>query len=334
MVGDRIREYAAGLGVEMIGFCDVEFSGELPEILKSRREKDMLSGFEEQDENVRIDVKALMPEAKTIIAIALPYKTIEPYKKKPYFSRASIGLDYHRVMRHKLELIGEFISSNYGGRCIAMCDTNPLVEREIAKKTGIGYQGKNTNIITERYGSFVFLGELITDLYIDRDVPIEDSCGSCEACLKACPANALERAYCLNAKKCLSFITQKKEQLTVEEIDKIGTRIYGCDICQEVCPKNCNKPLSKIKEFWPAEWNYNINEEKFLKMTNSEFKKTFGTTSSGWRGKAVLLRNMLIAMGNSGDKAYLKLLNETKEDRFKVYSDIAIKKILESDVNE
>lgn len=324
----KIREFGASIGIELMGFCDIDFSETLVNILKERRENNKLTGFEEQNENVRVDINAIMPTARTIISVALPYRTIELDTKRPHFSRASMGLDYHRVMRNKLQALGGFLYENYQADSIALCDTNPMVEREIAVKAGIGFQGKNNNIITDKYGSFIFLGELITNLFVDRDNPAVGSCGSCTLCIKACPSGALEQAYCLNGKRCLSFVTQKKEELTMEEIEKLGTRIYGCDTCQEVCPQNINKPLSKIKEFWPQEWNYNLGEKLFL-MTNKEFKETYGSTSSGWRGKQILIRNMIIAMGNSKKAEYLKPLEKLKAEKFKSYSEIAIKKILE-----
>lgn len=328
MIKDNIIKYASSIGIDCIGFSDTYFDDIFLNRLKERREAGHLSGFEEGDENVRIDINSLLENAKTIISIAIPYKTIEVDKSKPYLSKSSLGIDYHRILRNKLDSISEFIKNSYGARSVYFTDTGCLHDREVAKKCGIGFYGKNTSIITKEYGSFVFLGEIVTDLFIDRDVEIESKCGDCTLCLDACPTKALEKPYYLNAKKCLSFVTQKKEILTDYEIKKMGLRLYGCDVCQDVCPYNKNVKTSSVKEFYPDTWNINIDPDKILKMTNNEFKKYFGLTSSGWIGKKRFQRNMIIALGNSNNKSYIPLLESKLEDDYlKYYVEKSIKKL-------
>lgn len=325
MKQEEIREYAKTIGIEEIGFCDTSFSDAFLERLKERREKGCLSGFEEQDEKIRIRVDHLLENASTIISIALPYRTSEPDRTRPYISKSGVGNDYHKVVKEKLNLIAEFISLKYGGKSVVLCDTSPLHDREIAYKCGIGFYGKNNSIINPKYGSFVFLGELVTDVYIERSAVLEDSCGECTLCLKACPSKALEKPYFLNAKKCLSYVTQKKEQLTPLEIDLSGCRVYGCDTCQDVCPYNKKASGYGIKEFqYPV-----YNPMDMLKQSNREFKDTFGRTSAGWRGKRVLTRNLINAMGNSGRKEYIEILSNLKDNKpeFKYYIDIAMDKL-------
>lgn len=321
----EVKEYAKNIGIEEIGFCDIKFSEEFLQRLKERREQGYLSGFEEQDEKVRIRVDSLLENAKTIISIALPYRTSEPDRTRPYISKSGIGNDYHRVMKEKLNLLAEFIRLKYDGKSVALCDTSPLHDREIAYKCGIGFYGKNNNIINPRYGSFIFLGELVTDIYIERSTVLENNCGECTLCLKACPAKALEKPFFLNAKKCLSYLTQKKEQLTPQEMERLGCRVYGCDTCQDVCPYNKKADGYGIKEFQSPVYD----PMDMLVQSNKEFKNTFGRTSSGWRGKKVLTRNLINAMGNSGKKEYIKILRELehKNPEFKYYIDIAMDKL-------
>lgn len=333
VIKSEIIEFAKSIDIEYIGFGDIIFDEIFVKSLKERRESGHLSGFEEENENVRIDLNTLLPNVKTLIAIALPYKTIEMNKNKPYLSKSSFGIDYHYVLKKKLELLSQFIYNRFGGRCVYFCDIGPLADREIAKKCGLGFYGKNTNIITERYGSFVFLGEILTDIYIERNETLNNYCGECDLCIKACPVGAIEKPYYINAKKCLSYIGQKKEELSDTEIDNLGNRIYGCDTCQDVCPYNTKKVVSTVLEFYPEDWNYNINEEYILNMSNKDFKKTFFKTSSGWRGKGILKRNLIIAMGNSKNKGYIPMLQNIKDEKLIYYAKRSINK-LECDKNE
>ncbi len=323
----EIQRYAKSIGIEAIGFCDADFSQTFIERLKERKRLNCLSGFEEQDENVRVNVGSLLENASTIISIALPYKTSEPNKAYPYMSKSSMGIDYHKVIKEKLNLLADFISKKYGGKSIVLCDTSPLHDREIAYKCGIGFYGKNNNIINPLYGSFIFLGELVTDIYIERSISMESRCGDCSLCIKACPSKALEKPFFLNAQRCLSYVTQKKEQLTPEEISLAGCRVYGCDTCQDVCPYNRKAGECGIKEFSEPVYD----PMNMLYQSNKEFMNTFGMTSSGWRGRKVLTRNLINSMGNSGDKKYIEVLQELREKRpeLKYYIDIAIDKLMQ-----
>lgn len=335
-VKDEIVRYASEIGVDLIGFTEPSFPEQVKKILKARRLNGDLTGFEEQNEQLRTEPLRLMPSAKTIVSIALPYRTKDPDRTKPHFSRSSLGEDYHRVVEQRLGMLALFLKEHYGAESKLFCDTNPLLEREIARRAGLGFQGKNTSLITKKYGSYVFLGELLTELYIKPDDPITEECGSCRRCIDACPTSALDGAYRLSGRKCLSFLTQKKEALEKSEMERLGTRIYGCDTCQEVCPRNRDKNLSKIEEFWPHEWNYNINEEEFMNQTNKQFKASYGTLSAGWRGRGVLMRNLLIAMGNSGNQQYIEMISRINinSEKYKVYIEHAIEKLLRSEKNE
>lgn len=327
-IKSEIVQFANSLGIYYIGFSDIDFNSGFIEELLYRKEKGFLSGFEESDYLKRVDVKGLMKDAKTIISIAVPYKTIDIEKSKPYFSKSALGIDYHRVVIDKLSQLSEFIKEKYNGSCLYFCDIGPLADREIAKKCGIGFYGKNTCIITERFGSYVFLGEIVTDIYIERDGEKDLGCDSCDLCMRACPVQAIEMPYRLNAKKCLSYISQKKERLSLQEIDDLGTRIYGCDTCQDVCPYNRKAEKSNIKEFVPEKWNYDVDINYILNLSNKEFKSSFGLTSAGWRGKKIIMRNAIIAAGNSGREEYLTTLkNINADDEMKYYINIAIKKI-------
>ena len=313
-IKQQIVEYAKSIDIDTIGFSDINFSSEFYKALIERKNNGHLSGFEECDENKRCDVFALLDNASTLISIALPYRTCDADKTKPYFSKSTFGTDYHIIMKKKLKEVSDFIALKYNSKCVYFSDTGPLSDRETAKKCGIGFYGKNSSIITKTYGSFVFLGEIITDLYIERDKEIKSLCTNCTKCIDACPAGAIEKPYYINAKKCLSYLTQKKDNLETDEADKIGLRIYGCDTCQDVCPYNKSAAHSKLKCFIPDDWILNVDAENILNMTNSNFKKTFKLTSSGWRGLKTLKRNLVISMGNSLNDEYIPLLKKYIDD--------------------
>jgi epoxyqueuosine reductase len=323
----EIIKFANSIEIEYIGFGSIQFNTEFISRLRERRENGHLSGFEEDDELKRIDLNSLLNNVKTIISIALPYKTSEPDYNKPYFSKSSLGLDYHKVFKIKLELLEDFLHNKYGANSIGFSDIGPLHDRELAQKSGVGFYGKNTNIITQRYGSFVFLGEILTDLSIEVDGALESKCGECTLCIDACPVSAIEKPYYINAQKCLSYISQNKRNLTEDEIDKLGMRIYGCDTCQDVCPYNKTAVNSTLSEFMPVKWSKDAIKYDLLNMTNSRFKDTFANLTSGWRGKSLLKRNLIIAMGNSGIMDYLEILKKIKDEKLEYYIENAIKKL-------
>jgi epoxyqueuosine reductase len=297
-IKEEIISFARDIEIDLIGFCDINFDEGLINFLKEKRELGLLTGFEEENENKRTDIKKIMEDAQTIIAIALPYKTADINTKQIHISKSSIGLDYHIVLKEKLLKLCNFLIEKYGAKAVSFCDNNPLCEREIARKSGIGFIGKNNSLITKKYGSYVFLGEIITNIYIERDKAVENKCGSCTICLNACPSGALLKPWYIDPRKCISFLTQKKEELTDSEKKLLGLNIYGCDTCQDVCPYNKTAEYSKIEEFKPFGWEANINPDFILGLTNSEYKRTFKKVSCGWRGKRVLKRNTLIALEN------------------------------------
>lgn len=315
-----IGEEAGKIGIDMLGFASCELFTAVEKILKEREEKGYLSGFEEKDIQKRVNPRLAMEDCRTIIAAGISYNVKEDrvtkredYKYKCNISRSSWGIDYHIVLRGKLEKLSKFIEESFGGKCKYFVDTGPLVEREVARKAGIGYIGKNCALINPNFGSFIFLGEIITDLYIEPDSPLDDSCGDCDLCIKACPSGALCSPYEVNAKKCISYITQSRE-LPVECCESLGNNLYGCDICQKVCPKNKAARESVHKEFLPELWNYCPDAMDILELNNRKFLDTFKKTSSGWRGRKTLQRNAIIAMGNSKDRQFVPYIEKMLMD--------------------
>lgn len=321
---EMIKEEAERIGLDVIGFTSCRPFLETAEILRGREAAGYLSGFEESDIQKRTDPRLIMEDCSTIIAAGISYNVDqnkagikEYYAHKTRISRAAWGTDYHKVLKLKLDKLAVFINEGLGGNTKVFVDTGPLVEREVAKRAGIGYTGRNCSIINPRFGSFIFLGEILTDIRIEPDKPLEENCGDCNLCLKACPTGALCSPYTVNAKQCISYLTQSRD-LSCEEYGKIGSSIYGCDICQAVCPKNKGVSISRHGEFIPREWNLYPDAVDILEMDNKTFQETFKNTSAGWRGKKILQRNAIIAIANSGIRAgakyIVKMLDDSRKD--------------------
>ncbi|CAM2753309.1 tRNA epoxyqueuosine(34) reductase QueG [Hathewaya histolytica] len=301
---DKIKKFCNSLGLNNIGFIECKRFDDLEKFLKYKKEKGILNEFEEEDIEKRIDPKLLMKEGKTIISIAFPYFYEDVKKDLIYFSKYTLGMDYHIIVKEYLNKIGEYIVE-LGGNYKCFVDNNPLPERYIAMKSGVGFIGKNNCLITEEYGSYIFLGEIITDLYIEEDKPIKNKCGECNKCTKACPTKAIlnwdtknnASGINNNSNVCLSYINQKK-QLEDVWIKKIGGRIWGCDTCQDVCPFNQNIKKSNLEAFKPIEYMKKPNLEELSTLDKRTFNEKYKSIACSWRGKNILTRNTFIALKN------------------------------------
>ncbi|MPQ43192.1 tRNA epoxyqueuosine(34) reductase QueG [Clostridium tarantellae] len=293
----KILEYCKLQGLELVGFIRCRRFDELYNFYKERKEKGIENEFEEKDIEKRINPNHYMSTGKTIISIAFPYFHNVIYKDNG-FSLYTRGKDYHYVVSTYLNKICEYIKT-LGGEAKYFVDSNTLPERYIAYLSGIGFIGKNNMLITKDYGSYVFLGEIITDL--DINVVTERNlnninkfleCGKCNICYKECPTKAINKNI-KNCNICMSYITQKKE-IETDFLTLINGRIFGCDTCQSCCPYNRKIKFSNIEEFNPLEFTNETLTEKILSLNNKEFKETFKQTSCGWRGKNTLIRNAMI----------------------------------------
>lgn len=293
-IKDDILDYCNELGLDTIGFVKLRAFDEITEKLKLRAEMGLANEFEEKQIELRTNPEKLFMGGKTIISIAFPYLFNKEKKSGPYFSAYTLGLDYHRVIDIYLKKICRFIE-NSGGRCACFSDNNAIPERYIASLSGIGFLGKNNMLITKEYGSYVFLGEIITDLEIEEDKPIKQECGQCNLCINACPTKAIGGMG--NPNICLSYITQKKN-IENEWFMRMEGRLFGCDSCQAACPYNREVSLSRIKEFQPLDFMVKPDIYEIVSMNNSIFKEKYFSTASAWRGKSLLQRNAMIAISS------------------------------------
>ena len=195
-----------------------------------------------------------------------------------------------------LTLLEEFIMEHVPtAKVKSMVDTGELSDRAVAERAGIGWSAKNCSIITPEFGSYVYLGEMITNIPFEPDVPMEDECGDCTLCLDACPTGALIQGGQLNAQRCIAFLTQTKTSIPEEFRAKIGNRVYGCDTCQTVCPKNKGKHNFHQRAFHPDPELAKPLLQPMLSLSNRQFKEKFGHVSGSWRGKNPIQRNAIIS---------------------------------------
>ncbi|MCH1624347.1 tRNA epoxyqueuosine(34) reductase QueG [Fredinandcohnia quinoae] len=319
----EIIEYSKTIGIDKIGFASASVFDELKSRLIRQQELGYQSGFEEPVIEKRTNPELLLPQAKSIIAIALAYPSklkdaprSSKEERRGIFCRASWGEDYHHILRDRLQKLEAFIAEKVPeAKMKSMVDTGELSDRAVAERAGIGWSGKNCAIITPEFGSYVYLGEMITNIPFEPDTPIEDQCGSCTACLDACPTGALVQGGQIDAQKCVGFLTQTKGFLPEEYRTKIGNRIYGCDSCQTACPKNKRIDFHFHEEMEPDPEVVKPLLKPILSISNREFKETFGPLAGSWRGKKPIQRNAIIALGHFKDKTAIpELTMVLKED--------------------
>lgn len=286
----EVLNYCGKLGLDTVGFTECRVFNELKSYFQDRKERNLQNEFEEENIEKRVNPFLYLEDGKTIISIAFPYLFDDNFKDTISFSKYTRGKDYHLVVSDYLKRICQFIES-LGGKAVYLVDSNALPERYIAALSGIGFIGKNNLLITEKYGSYVFLGEIITDLEIEYDKPSESKCGDCRLCQNGCPTGAIKTEN--NPNICLSYITQKKE-IDDEWFSKFKGRIFGCDTCQRICPYNKDAAFSAIEGFRPKDFMDKINLQELINIDKKTFKEKYSGTSCGWRGKNILQRNALI----------------------------------------
>lgn len=291
---NKLKEFCKSIGINCVGIAGVGPYQDLENIIKDRTKKDFITGMEETSIEKRINPRASMENAESIIVCAFPYFVENIVDSN--LSKYCYGMDYHIVVKEKLQQIADYIDGEIEGfQYMIFADNGPLVDRYLASISGMGYYGINNNIITDEYGSFVFIGYIINNYYFEPDKKSEKSCVKCGKCITSCPGKAILGDFEMNPKKCLSYITQKKEDLSEDEkiALKNNKKIFGCDICQDVCPHNISISKTNIKEF-KEELIYNLKEEEINNISNKEFRRRYKEKAFSWRGKKIIQRNIEI----------------------------------------
>jgi epoxyqueuosine reductase len=260
--------------------------------------------------------------ARSIVMLAMNYRTLEPQQAvsgQGRVSRYAWGQDYHELIRHRLAQLETFLTAQSPrDRVRGVVDTAPLLEREFAQLAGLGWIGKNTLLLNKVMGSWFFLAALLTTAELDYDTPQEaDHCGACTACLDACPTGAFVQPYVLDARRCISYLTIEHRSAIAPDLrSQIGGWVFGCDVCQEVCPWNSRAPLSNERSFVATEGMNPLDLAELFKLDEAAFRHRF-RSSPLWRAKRRgLLRNAAIVLGNqrsaAGKAALVRGLNDAE----------------------
>jgi epoxyqueuosine reductase len=315
----RFKEYGLELGIDLVGVTGVEpFSATLAAVIE-RQQQGLYSPFGPADLAAACDPEQVLPGARSLIAIGLPYYQGEaPVLSgcRGYLSRSAWGIDYHRVVEGKLELLRDFLwSEASGSESICFVDTGPFFDKAVAWRAGLGCFANNTLLAT-KLGTWVYLGGILTKAELVPDCPSELDCASdCNRCVRSCPTGALVAPGVLDYTRCLSYLTQKKGYIPNKFRKAMGLRLYGCDTCQDNCVVNEQVPLTKHRQFYPVYVEHRPKLLSLLKMSKREFGAYFGFTSAGWRGRTIMQRNALIALGNWGDQDLVPEIQALLQDQ-------------------
>ena len=276
-----IKVEAKRLGFLSCGVSKAEFLEEEAPRLESWLNKNMHGNMQYMENNFdkRLDPTLLVEGSKSVISLTYNYYTdkLQQDTNAPKISKYAYGIDYHFVIKEKLKQLLEFIKSDIGevhGR--AFVDSAPIMEKAWAKKSGLGWIGKNSNLITQRVGSFYFIAELIVDLDLEADHAVTDHCGSCTACIDACPTEAITEPYQVDGSKCISYFTiELKDNIPSEFKGKFDHWMFGCDICQDVCPWNRFSKHHSQPLFNPKPESLSMSKKDWEEITQETFNKVF-----------------------------------------------------------
>ena len=322
---EQIKTHAQKLGFELVGITPAEESQTI-RLYEKWLEKGYAGkmGYLGKHLPLKRDPRHCLPEAKSVISLAINYYTLDPAQEqvenpaRGQISRYAWGDDYHEVIRAKIRELTEFIDEA-GGKELKQkiyVDTGPIIEREFAQKAGLGWIGKNTNFINWQSGSWYFLAELLVSVELEYDWQLpRGSCGTCTLCIEACPTDAIVAPNVLDSRLCISYLNiELKDSIPRELRPQMGNLIFGCDICQEVCPWNSMATPTTEVGFQPRDENIAPNLLSLINMTQSEFSKRFRNSPIKRAKRRGFLRNVAVALGNWGNRRAVPALKRALDD--------------------
>jgi epoxyqueuosine reductase len=308
----RLKSKAYELGLSKIGICRAVELGEEGERLRTWLAQAYHGEMEYMEKGLekRTDPRNVLPGAKSVVSVALNYYTDvahSPDRGVGRISRYAWGDDYHEILKGRLEALLLLVKSEYPeAEGKVFVDTGPVMDKAWAARAGIGWQGKHTNIITREFGSWVFLGEIILDTELEYDNPIANYCGTCTLCIDACPTRAIIQPYLLDSNLCISYLTIElggNREFSEELKPKVGNWIFGCDICQDVCPWNRKFARQTNEEgFYPREGNITPRLKELARMTQEEFGKRFRKSPVKRAKYGGFVRNVKAVIENNAKK--------------------------------
>ena len=296
----ELSRLAEELGIDVVGAAPVSAYEQTESHIRERRARGLFADmrFTMARPEVSCHPETLVPNARTVISAALCYyveeKPLEPGEGRlPRYT----WFDGYAELREKLDALGRKL----GGHYRVLVDENDHVDREAASRAGVGFYGKNTMLITRRHGSWVVLGTLVTDVEVESKPRLELDCGACTLCIEACPTGALDEPGVLDSTRCLSYWTQAPAPIPEEYRAELGAQVYGCDICQDVCPWNRGIEKRRAGELPPAEAEPHVSLIEWLELTDEELRERYERLYFPRKDPRYLRRNALVALGNSGD---------------------------------
>lgn len=321
-IRQAIRDRAIGLGFDAVGFSGPE-SGEtaarLGEYIASGYHGDM--GWMETTQARRQSPRGLWPDVKSIVAVGMNYGPgedpllLHDHPDRAVVSAYARGRDYHDVLKKQLRQLARMIAEDWSCEVKLFVDTAPVMEKPVAQQAGLGWQGKHTNLVSRDYGSWLFLGEVFTTLDLAADTAVDDHCGGCRRCLDVCPTDAFPAPYKLDARRCISYLTiEHGGHIPREFRVPMGNRIYGCDDCLAVCPWNKFATQTPHEALRPHIHLTRPRLKDFAMLDDASFRQVFSGSPVKRLGRDRFVRNVLIAIGNSGDATLVESARALLED--------------------
>jgi epoxyqueuosine reductase len=326
---DRLKQQARKLGFDLIGVAPAapaDDFGRLRAWLDAGYAGTM--DYLHKNAEARRHPASILPEVRSVIMAGMSYHQAAPSSEPAVgrVARYARGADYHEVLWRRLERLLDWLQSERPGcRGRAVADSAPLLERDFARRAGLGWIGKNTLLLNRETGSYFVLGALLVDVELRPDVPYEaDHCGSCTACLDACPTGAFAAPGILDARRCVSYLTiENKGPVPLSLRPGVGEWLFGCDICQEVCPWNQKAPPGAEPKLQPQPWLAALDAGELLGLSEEEFARRFAGTALLRARRRGLLRNAALVLANAGDRSALSALRRALADAEELVRDAA-----------
>jgi epoxyqueuosine reductase len=331
MTAAELQQLGEELGLDVVGSAPARAYESTERHIRERRARGLFADmkFTMAQPETSCHPETLLPGARTVISAAHCYWTEEPARADGDARLARYTwYDGYAVLRERLDLLGRRLGGSYR----VLVDANQHVDREAAARSGVGFYGKNTMLITRKHGSWVVLGTLVTDVEIEPTAPLDADCGSCTLCIDACPTGALDEAGTLDSTRCLSYWTQAPSSIPARYREELGAQVYGCDICQDVCPWNRGVEKRRAGVQPPADATPHVSLVDWLENDADEVRQTYARLYVPKNDGRYLRRNALVALGNTGtadDVPALDRFRDSGDDMLREHADWAAARIEE-----
>ena len=327
-----IKDKALEVGFDVVGFAgatnDKSLETNLNQYLGEGRQGNM--DWMAKNTDRRTSPSGLWPQVNSVIVLGLNYGPMEPPAQalkradRGNISVYAQGKDYHGLVKKRLKKIGRWLVKTYACEIKVFVDTAPVMEKPLAQKAGLGWQGKHTNLVSPDLGSWLFLGVIYTTLDLTPDVPSVDQCGTCRACLDACPTGALDVPYQIDPRRCISYLTiEHKGAIPDDLATAMGNHIYGCDDCLDACPWNKFSVRNNEDAFLPRAELSAPRLADLAMLDDADFRQVFSGSPIKRTGRERFVRNVIIAIANSGDKSFVEVLRTRLDDTSAIVTEAA-----------